>query len=366
MRQRVLRSGLPRDPRATTYLIGFVVSTVVTILIVRAALAATGYPKLGGGGLHIAHELWGGLLLALAIVLSMSFIGQVIRPYVAIVAGIGFGLFLDEVGKFVTSTTDYFFRPALAIIYVTVVFLVLLIHWLHGRKPTTPAEFLAAALAEVCAAAGGGFSDHRRARALQLVSLSGDQPDADQPDADQARMLIQTLIQTMPAGKQLGDPLIAMRRLVQRIGPPLVRLRVLRWITVGLLVLTATTQLITSLGIAIADIFDPGSLSKDINNISSIGGTVAATLAAVCVILGLRLIRRDRLAAYGWFERAVLVNLLLTDVFTITSDQFSALPAIILDLIMLGVLGAARSQLAFPGGQIAPLAAPMAEAPIRT
>jgi hypothetical protein len=128
---------MPRDPRATTYLMGFVVSAVLTILILRLALALAGYPQVGGGGLHIAHELWGGLLMGLAIVLAMSFIGQVVRPYVAIVTGIGFGLFLDEVGKFVTSTNNYFFKPALAIIYATVVFFVLVVHWVHGRRPSS-------------------------------------------------------------------------------------------------------------------------------------------------------------------------------------------------------------------------------------
>jgi hypothetical protein len=138
MAHRVLQRGLPRDLRATTYLVGFVVGAVATILIVRGALAAAGYPKIGGNGLHIAHVLWGGLLLALAIVLSMSFIGQVVRPFVAVLGGVGFGLFLDEVGKFVTSTNNYFFQPAVAIMYLTFVLFVLLIHLLHGRTPPQP------------------------------------------------------------------------------------------------------------------------------------------------------------------------------------------------------------------------------------
>ncbi len=255
---------MPRDPRATTYLMGFVVSTVLTILILRASLAMAGYPQVGGNGLHIAHALWGGLLLSVAIVLSMSFIGQVIRPYVAIVGGIGFGLFLDEVGKFVTSTNNYFFRPAIAIVYLTVVLFVLVIQWVHGRRPTTPAEYLAAALAEVCAAAGGGFSDQRRDRALLLIQLSDGEPGCVEAEA---------LVRSMPRGRQLGDPLIAMRRWIQ-------------------------------------------------------------------------------LSAYGWFERAVLVDLLLTQVFSVTSDQFSALPSIAIDLIMLAVLGAARSQYAFTQDQL--------------
>jgi hypothetical protein len=108
--------------------------------------------------------------------------------------------------------------------------------------------------------------------------------------------------------------------LVQRIGRPIVELRILRRLTIGFLVGLSILQLIAAIGVAVVDIFDPAVLGRDVNNIASIGSTVTAALAAVCVFLGLRLIRRDRLAAYGWFERAVLVNLLLTQVFAVSGS----------------------------------------------
>src|SRR5215510_14647804 len=184
-----VQNGLPRDVRAMTYLVSFLVMTVATVLSIRAILAATGYPQLGGNGLHIAHAVWGGLVLAVGVVVLLSFVGPVVRPVAVVVSGIGFGLFLDEVGKFVTSTNDYFFRPAVAIMYVLTVLLVLAAHWVHVRQRPRLAELLA-----------GAVSEARRSRALTLVDEAGDQPGAAETAA---------LLRALPSSsKEPGDPLI--------------------------------------------------------------------------------------------------------------------------------------------------------------
>jgi hypothetical protein len=48
----------------------FLVSAIAAIVVIRIFLEATGYPQLGGG-LHIAHVLWGGLGMLVAIVLLL-------------------------------------------------------------------------------------------------------------------------------------------------------------------------------------------------------------------------------------------------------------------------------------------------------
>jgi hypothetical protein len=53
----------------------------------------------------------GRALLAVAVFALLSFVGPVARPFAALLGGVGFGLFIDEVGKFVSSDTDYFYRP---------------------------------------------------------------------------------------------------------------------------------------------------------------------------------------------------------------------------------------------------------------
>src|SRR3954447_26443342 len=101
------------------------VCAVATILVIRLQLWLTHYPQLGGGKLHIAHLLWGGMGMLIALILLLSFVGRSLRTPAAVVGGIGFGFFIDEVGKFITSDNDYFFKPAVGVIYVVFILLLL-------------------------------------------------------------------------------------------------------------------------------------------------------------------------------------------------------------------------------------------------
>lgn len=55
-----------RNFEAGEHLETFLVAAVASILIIRLFLEVTGYPKLGGASLHIAHVLWGGLMMVAA------------------------------------------------------------------------------------------------------------------------------------------------------------------------------------------------------------------------------------------------------------------------------------------------------------
>ena len=84
---------------------------VATIVCIRTQLWLTHYPQLGGHGLHIAHLLWGGLLMVISLGILLSLLGRRARQPAAIVGGVGFGFFIDELGKFITSDNNYFFKP---------------------------------------------------------------------------------------------------------------------------------------------------------------------------------------------------------------------------------------------------------------
>src|SRR5439155_1532408 len=120
----------------------FFVSAVATLLLIRIGLEATGYPRLAGGGLHIAHVLWGGLGMLVALGLLLLFLSPFTRLLAAIVGGAGFGAFIDELGKFVTADNDYFFQPTAALVYVFFAVMFLAVRQIRRFRRLSPRESL--------------------------------------------------------------------------------------------------------------------------------------------------------------------------------------------------------------------------------
>ena len=165
-----------RNDDARLLLESFLVAAVVSVLAIRWFLTVTGFPKLGGGELHIAHMLWGGALMLAALLLLIVYLDRPIQHLAVIVAGLGFGTFIDEIGKFVTSDTDYFFRPAVALIYVVFVVLFLVGRALAGETRLTEREALANALDLLEGRLESPLEADDRARIEGLLDRAGTQP----------------------------------------------------------------------------------------------------------------------------------------------------------------------------------------------
>lgn len=134
MSSNLSRKKLPvRRLLAERYLLIALIGYAASVLGVRLFLELTNYPRVEFGSLHIAHVIWGGLFLFVAALLPLMFANRWALFWSALLSGIGFGLFIDEIGKFITQSNDYFYPPAAPLIYAF--FLLTVLVFLQFRKP---------------------------------------------------------------------------------------------------------------------------------------------------------------------------------------------------------------------------------------
>ena len=161
----VARLGLRRPVRregAEQYLFLTLVSFAATVMATRVYLELTGYPRIGGGELHIAHALFGGFFLFAAALLPIVLAGRRVYRTAAILGGIGIGLFIDEVGKFITTQNDYFYPAAAPLIYATFLLAVLVYLRVRRRTQADPRSLLLTSLQLMEEAVDNDLQDDER------------------------------------------------------------------------------------------------------------------------------------------------------------------------------------------------------------
>jgi hypothetical protein len=316
----------------------FLVAAVLTVLTLRVYLKATNYPQIGGGGLHIAHVLWGGLGMVVAIAILLSFVAPGIRPIAALIGGIGFGAFIDELGKFVTSDNNYFFKPTAALIYVVFAVLVLTVRWVRRSGTMTPKESLVNAIELFKDLAAGRLSSTERDRGLALLAAA-DQTNPLVPALRQEFLSapVQSILPSWPARIAAA----VRRRYVaivanQWFRRTLAGLFALQALGVGLLVLYA-------LIVAGAAATGSASAQTELAQAERTGPigwieAAAALIAGGFTVVGIVWLRRSRLRAYHAFELAILVDLLLAQPFMLLEAGFGGFFEVLVDLALLGTL----------------------------
>jgi len=304
----------------------FFVFAVLAFLLLRFYLELTGFPRVGGHGLHVAHMLWGGLLMLSAVVVLLAFLGSTARHLAAALGGIGFGLFIDELGKFITSDNNYFYRPAVALIYMIFVALFLLLRKIERDQPHSDSAYLVNALDASGDAILHGFDSGNRDRALAAL----DHIPPGNPAADALRSFLANVeaVAAPPPGRwaraQRG-----LRDLYRRlVESPLFDRSVMAGL--GVYALLATGALVTV------------AMSADISlrrGALSLRADVAfALLADVIIVIGALAWRRSRLAGLLWFKRAMLVTILLAQPFLFYREQLVALAWLALNIVILETL----------------------------
>lgn len=332
------RQFLIRNFKAGDNLEIFLVAAIASILIIRLYLKLTNYPKLGGDILHIAHMLWGGLLMLVAIIILLSFLNKAMQQWAAIIGGIGFGTFIDEVGKFVTQDNDYFYQPAVALMYITFILIIIGIRAIHKKRHYTRQEFLMNALRELEELVLHDLDETEKNRILSYLKKS----QAKEPLVAALKTLLSgtAAIPAPPPGL-----FILMKRSVRGFYFKMIQLPGFP----AALVVFFLVQLAIKLAYAVVLIFFKGlgveqilniaifnSLAERLDNLTFVEWAEFASslLSAVLVLLGAINIYRSRLTAYKMFERSILVSIFLTQVFIFYQQQFAALLGLTFNLLI--------------------------------
>jgi hypothetical protein len=319
----------------------FLVASITTILVIRTQLWLTNYPQLGGGGLHIAHLLYGGIFMLIAIWFSLIYLNRWGRTAAAIIGGVGFGFFIDELGKFITSDNNYFFKPAAGIIYIVFIVLFLIVRELSRRQQLDPQTALANAMAFLPQTVTGEF----RKDELEVANALLDQADQSDPRVEQTREYF-SRIAVAPS-----KPPSKLNRFVDRQHAritaltqrprfkPVVITVVILW---GVISLLGILDLQLDLGIVPQHHSDVPRQSVDFLTVAR---TISILVSVVFVARGVYKMRRDdRQGAYTNFGRALLVSIFVTRVFSFIEAQFGAVFGLAVDIVLYSAIAELASQ----------------------
>jgi hypothetical protein len=336
-------------PGSARHLTVLVVAFVVTVTATRLFLAITGYPRIGGSTYHLAHALWGGLLLVVAVVTMLLWANRWAQHLGAVLAGVGAGLFIDEVGKFITTTNDYFFPLAAPIVYLAMVQLAWVANRARRRHVLTDRERLYDVLDGLQDLADGRLDADRRSEIIAHLGHlrdEWDRPELRDLSARLEEFLLSPVVTVLPRRPGLLERLHArLLRLEERLVPE-TRFRHL----ISVLMVTGTMLLGVGVVVAAIAVLDPASRPQlattqsgelDPGIVAVVEGTrLVSTFVAWALYLTATIswFRGARLHAVRLAVAAQLISLSLIDVLESYTDQFAVLQQSVFDLVLLGLV----------------------------
>lgn len=308
-----------RNLEGDTYRENFFVAAITSMLAIRFYLYLTGYPQIGGGGFHIAHMLWGGLLMMASLIIVFSFLNKGTLHIASILGGIGFGTFIDELGKFITSDNNYFFKPTVAIIYLLFVLLYISMKAIPKYPKISRKEYLINAFDLTQDVITNDLDKDEEKRALAYLRKA----ERNNPITKSLRSLLQEVdaISPPPPGF-FKRTMMQFKNLYYDIA---------NWRQIFTVVITV---LIINVLIVIYETFVIIQHRPDLT-FSEWGRFTTSILSGIFTLAGLGVFKISRLRGYQYFKFSVLITILLTQFFLFYQEQFRALTGLAFNIFLL-------------------------------
>lgn len=328
----IIKKGLIRNIEYRGHMEAFIISAVTAILGIRVFLSFANYPSLGGDFFHISHMLWGGLLMAVAMVMTLVFLDNDIKRIAAVIAGLGFGTFIDEIGKFITRDNDYFYKPSFALMYVTFILIYLTLHLVNRKKEFSDKEYLVNSIEIMKDAVNNELDPQEKKKALLYLSRSNPE--------NHISLTLKELYAELDTIHQPEPSLLrAVQIEIKQLYEALINKR---WFKRGLIIFFLI-QAGISLMIALLLLIEKNTfvlpallLSHTFTSESFNGLHFITTLASsIFVLLGIMQIYTSRLEALRWFKRSVLVSVLLSQVFAFYFHPTRAFATFLFNILIL-------------------------------
>jgi len=319
-----------RNIHAGDLLETFLVSSVSSLLIVRFLISWSGYPQLGSETFHIAHMLWGGLIMMSAVVILLAFLGNRILWTGAIIGGIGFGIFIDELGKFITRDNNYLFQPTVALIYIIFLILFFVFRYIDQHSKMSRKEYLMNALRILEEAVLKDMDITEKKHFSALLNR------ADQTDdvTIQLKKLLKEIDTIEIAPGRLTKLYRYFSRLYKKATESHFFIRFIILFFIG----KSLADIATVSFFLLTYFADPTKLFLAVPSpliIVTWGQVISTTIAAIFVITGAITLKFSRDQAYFFFKQSLLVTIFLTQFFLFYKEQFSALTGLITNVILL-------------------------------
>ena len=338
---------LVKRENASELVLTVMLSAITSVLVTRFALEITDHFQLGRGPWHLAHVLWGGLAMFIGGMMPQLFHGDKVRKWGALIFGVGCGLFIDEIGKFLTRDNNYFFQPAILFIYGFFVLLFLLYRYLERINKKEAKTLIYQTLSELEEVAENDLEVNEKENILRRLALAVERSKGGQQLFAQH---LAVLVEQLPA-KTVNKKANWLMRVYKKVKWFSYYKIFRRKVVLYSLVIMAIGDIVSNIyttyslliwrenGYNLASFIEKEVLFPRFDSYMVGGKMIVDILSSLLFFGGLFFVLRKKVR-FGiyFFQTGLLVNIFMASLFNFYFEQFSAVLTLLVNLaILLGL-----------------------------